>query len=78
MGQEEVPGHVEAGGDGRAEGKAEGQKGTGPRTAKSFCEIISAVPLFLRLTPLSVSQESHLTLTHNKIVYQKGWETPQP
>ena len=24
MGQEEVPGHVEAGGDGRAEGKAEG------------------------------------------------------
>lgn len=59
-------------------GKAEGQKRTGPRTAKSICETISAVPLFLRLTPLSVCQESHLTLTHNKIVYQKGWETPQP
>lgn len=53
-------------------GKAEGQKRTGPRTAKSICETISAVPLFLRLTPLSVSQESHLTLTHQQDRLSKG------
>lgn len=43
--------------------KTEGQKRTGPKTTKSTCERILTVPLFLRLTPLSVSQESHLTLT---------------
>lgn len=44
VGQEEVPGHIEAGGDGRAEGKGGSQKRTGPRTAKSICERVLTVP----------------------------------
>ena len=44
VGQEEVPGHVEAGGDGRAEGKDGGLEEDGPKTAKSICEKILTVP----------------------------------
>lgn len=39
-GQEEVPGHVQTGGGGRAEGKGEGLEEDGQRAAKSICESI--------------------------------------
>lgn len=38
VGQEEVLGYVEAGGDGRAEGKGGGLKRTGEGPNKSICE----------------------------------------
>lgn len=44
MGQEEVPEYVEAGGDGRTEGKGGGLVEDGPRAAKSICERILTVP----------------------------------
>lgn len=40
---EEAPGHVQAGGDGRAEGRGVGLEEDGPRTVKSICEIIMTV-----------------------------------
>lgn len=43
-GQGAVPGHVQTGGDGRAEGKGGGLEEGGPRTAKSICERILTVP----------------------------------
>lgn len=44
MGQEEVVGYVDAGGDGGTERKDGGLEEDGPRTAKSICERILTVP----------------------------------
>lgn len=44
MGQDEVPGHVQAGGDERAKGKDGGLEEDGPKTSKSICERILTVP----------------------------------
>ena len=47
MGQEELPGYVEAGGDGRTEVKGGGLEEDGPKTAKSICERILTVPEYV-------------------------------
>lgn len=52
--------------------KRRARRERGPKTTKSTCERILTVPLLLRLTPLSVSQESHLTLTHQQDRLSKG------
>lgn len=44
VGQGVVPGHIQTGGDRRAEGKGGGLEEDGPRTAKSICERILTVP----------------------------------
>ena len=72
MGQEEVLGHVEAGGDGRAEGKGRRLEEDGPRTAKSLFERILTVPQpvlftssFEKSVPkLSKNRNADLILSH--------------
>lgn len=69
MGQEEVPGHAQTGGDGRAEGKGEGPEENGQRTAKSIYERILTVP------QCSIRNKVVAIIKHNWLCSETDWKS---